>query len=760
METRRTQIADAFATSCGWVYEESNNGKWENLSTWLTSDSGVYLIVGNEASGKSTLMKYIYAHEKTRALLKDWAHPDEFVTAAFFFWRNGTRLEKSEEGLWRTLLYSALDQKPQLMPSVFPKEWAMIYSGRSSPGLGAWKVNELRQAFHRLVTQEQLPLKIFLLIDGIDEYQHESGGANFIEIIQFIKKVTDNSANIKTLISSRPLQAFDEAGIQSSLVLHNVNDVDIETYVREVLDQDELFRSSRAADGNKAEIVISYILNASNGIFLWAVLSVNAIKHKLAAGKTLDTIAVDLENELAPALREWYSVIWDGMDGNSKAEASRAIQFLLAGESIKRGWLDNDEETVRLIDLALALGDPSETINASIKPWNQAQSAIQDKCNLVATGFMKTWPGFITTDNLNPSERHWNPASRIRYCHRSVPEFFRDNYASLLRDATADLPFKFCPRIAHLKTVVHQLKVLPEPLPKEPLRVLWAFAMTGQLAANCIDPGTPFDPIGTVDQRISNDPGQADNFDATHKETYHRLLTELDRTMQHHHENLQKDNEGKFLRTTLSDHRGTVMLDDGGRDSKLKAAMHWSNFPSDPEAAHPRGWNNSFLSLAVQFALLNYVEAQLGTGSKVLKAKKGRPLLDYALHPLLPSTIVPYSLITPTFVKMLLDHGADPNEKFEGQTCWERALQWQYRIFGEGEGKAVFAAGDTTKDAQELAESRARILELLLNAGANVEGASIVTKRGKAPAKAAIEASFEGWAKPETVEALLGRFPA
>ncbi|KAF5007201.1 hypothetical protein FDECE_6463 [Fusarium decemcellulare] len=777
MENRKAVIAQPFKSSCQWVYREPVDGEWASLPGWLTCGSGVYLIVGHEASGKSTLMKYISTHEKTLECLSQWAKGQPVVTAAFFFWRNGTQLERSEEGLWRSLLYSILYELPQLMPIVFPREWALLYSSVGSEdsmlneGLGAWEVKKLQRAFHRLVDQKKMPQKLFILIDGIDEYQDDGSSDDFGKIVRFINGEVASSENIKALVSSRPLEAFDQEDLQPSLTLHELNHDDIEVYVRSVLEEDSQFRSKRDTDNVKAESLILYILSESKGAFLWAVLAVRTVKTKLAEGKTLDEIKAGLQRELGSALGDLYKLIWDSMNPTAQTQASQILQIMLAGKEIKRSWLDNDEEALRLIDLTLGLGDPNETIDAHIIQWQIAQSDIQNKCNTIADGFMKTWPGFITIASLREGERNWNPSSRIRYCHRSVPDFFSKYYMSLLRTATLGLSFQFCPRVAHLKAVVHQLKVLPKPLLDEPLRVLWALVTTALMAANRIDTGDTFNPGNS---RHSDVPYTLD----THK--YHALLAQLDRTMAHHHKILQQhvDNnyrtmaqhrkilqqhvDNNYLPTVLQDHRRTVSIHDRGRDSRLKAAMHWSNFHNDRAYAHPRSWNDSFLSIAVQFGLHNYVDSQLGSGnsSKVLKAKKGRPLLDYALRPSLPLIVVPYILFTPVMVKTLLDHGAHPNEKFEGRTCWEGALQWQYDVFGAGKGRVVFDVGGTTEDAQRMADARAKMFTMLLDKGADVLASIEIANGDRVSARQVVKDYLNDWVtNGDLVRALLERFP-
>ena len=67
---------------------------------------------------------------------------------------------------------------------------------------------------------------------------------------------------------------------------------------------------------------------------------------------------------------------------------------------------------------------------------------------------------------------------------------------------------------------------------------------------------------------------------------------------------------------------------------------HWSNFHFNLMHSHPRGWENSFLSLAGEFSLHFYPELQISKkGPEAAKSKKVKPLLDYALY---PSGVAPY----------------------------------------------------------------------------------------------------------------------
>jgi hypothetical protein len=740
MGHRGSDIDSAFDLSLKWAYQTPPDHKWTDLPTWLTCGSGIYLIVGNEASGKSTLMKYILTNGMTSSSLREWAGTDSLAVAAFFLWRNGTRLEKSEEGLLRSLLHSVLDQQPQLVPSVLPREFAAMYSTASlgddhqTPGIGVWSVRELRDAFQRLINQTQMPLKLFFLIDGIDEYQRENREESLNGVIKFFVNDIAASTNAKTIMSSRPLDEFKDLGIEPQLTLHDLNHGDIKAYVQHVLGDDEQFQMAQEQDNQQAKAVIEYIVEKSNGVFLWAVLSVKTVIGKAANNKDLNEILEDLKNQLDPGLAELYKRMWWGIPDPIQCRASQALQVLLVGTEITHNKSQGDMESMRLIDLALALGKPQETIQLRISPWQNEEERIQTRCDQLAREFTTTWPGFITTQGSLGKTEGWNLAYRINYCHRSVPEFLRGEFQDDIRHHTDNDGYVFCPYIAHIKSAVHQIKILPVPLPGNQLQHLWAFATKGLLAANLVDKG-----------------------DSATWNSYRDLLRELDRAMQHHHINLQKGSDGRFLETRLQDPQGVVGVDDGGREARRVANMHWSNFHFDPACSHERNWNDSFLSLAIQFGLQNYVKGELGNSDKIVRSKKGRPLLDYALY---PSPIGPSDLVTPEMVRLLLDHGANPNERFGKRTCWEGALLWQYEMFVEGNGRAINAVtGGTIDDVQQVADARVEICKLLIERGADVKASILTSGKRKVFARRALDEAFRARASEGLLISLINLFP-
>jgi hypothetical protein len=60
---------------------------------------------------------------RTKNDLRVWAGGKELVFAHFFFWNAGTNMQKSIEGLLRTILFEIARRPSGLIPTLFPDHW-------------------------------------------------------------------------------------------------------------------------------------------------------------------------------------------------------------------------------------------------------------------------------------------------------------------------------------------------------------------------------------------------------------------------------------------------------------------------------------------------------------------------------------------------------------------------------------------------------------------------------------------------------------
>ena len=87
---RFEEVIEAHPKTFQWIFQElkesvhaGKDKRWSDFPEWLQSGSGIYWINGKAASGKSTLMKYIYMHPDTAYHLRKWAA--NYCKAGFFF---------------------------------------------------------------------------------------------------------------------------------------------------------------------------------------------------------------------------------------------------------------------------------------------------------------------------------------------------------------------------------------------------------------------------------------------------------------------------------------------------------------------------------------------------------------------------------------------------------------------------------------------------------------------------------------------------
>ncbi|KAI0452506.1 hypothetical protein F5B21DRAFT_516009 [Xylaria acuta] len=158
IKARQRNIEPAHAKTFGWIFQHSvpDGSKTISFDQWLREGGGTFWIQGKAGSGKSTLMKFVCSHATTMKSLREWAGSKQLITAEFFFWNAGTVLQKSREGLLRSLLFEILRKCPELIPRVSKGNQRAPFRERSRYSHAAdeelWSQEELMEAYRNLVT--------------------------------------------------------------------------------------------------------------------------------------------------------------------------------------------------------------------------------------------------------------------------------------------------------------------------------------------------------------------------------------------------------------------------------------------------------------------------------------------------------------------------------------------------------------------------------------------------------------------------------
>jgi hypothetical protein len=313
MRIRQSNISNAHSKTFDWIFRSSPahpNHVQNHFLRWLHSCNGIFWVSGKPGSGKSTLMKYLCDHERTKAALQSWSGTQTLIAASFFFWNAGTEMQKSQQGLLQSLLYEVLRQCPSLIAMAVPARWNDVHSQQSPLYHSeAWTREELMGAFERLIHLKFTSAKFCFFVDGLDEYEGDHR-----EIVAILNKFA-TSADIKVCLSSRPWNVFEEAYGQKTTRLLKLQDFtrnDISFFVRNKLAENKHFTLLAKKDNRYLDLVEEIVQKAA-GVFLWVILVVRSFKEGITNADTISFLTKRLR-ELPSDLESFFEHILGQVD--------------------------------------------------------------------------------------------------------------------------------------------------------------------------------------------------------------------------------------------------------------------------------------------------------------------------------------------------------------------------------------------------------------------------------------------------------------
>lgn len=265
---------------------------------WLERDHGIFHISGKPGSGKSTLMKYLCQHRRTKGHLKAWAGDKNLSIGEFFFWRPGSALQKSLKGIVRGLLHCVLSEAPDLIPIVFPAQWEeSMFNDKIHI-----EHHECQQGFSLLTSMNAHARnhKFAFFIDGLDEFD-----GNHSDLVRQLFDWVTNSQNVKLCVSSREWAVFHDAFKDCPhFGLHHLTRSDMQRVVRDRFQQ--MNTETLNSETTQLQWLEDDVVEKSDGVFLWLSLVLRHLEEGLINGddmQDLMKITDSLPTELEPMLR-------------------------------------------------------------------------------------------------------------------------------------------------------------------------------------------------------------------------------------------------------------------------------------------------------------------------------------------------------------------------------------------------------------------------------------------------------------------------
>lgn len=289
MDHRYDDIHAAHANTCRWLFQKLEYITWRDPE-YLDSHHGFLWIKGKAGSGKSTLMKC--AFENARGSLQN----DKVFS--FFFHARGQYLEKSVEGMYRSLLLQLLRSFPELrrkLPTHSP----------SSVQQQGWAITALRNHFDKIINSLERDESLTIYIDALDECDED----DMREAIEHFEELSTSA------ISRRiRLHICFASRYYPQITMQRCVELSVESQSEHLQDIRTYIHNNLAIRDVESRLELATQVEArSNGVFFWVVLVVRLLKKKSDSGATRSQLLHTLE-EVPEKLRDLIAAILHSPD--------------------------------------------------------------------------------------------------------------------------------------------------------------------------------------------------------------------------------------------------------------------------------------------------------------------------------------------------------------------------------------------------------------------------------------------------------------
>ncbi|ETS79004.1 hypothetical protein PFICI_08857 [Pestalotiopsis fici W106-1] len=714
-QNKREPSDDSFDQTCASIVAGGEDQPSSGFYRWCRSPETLFWISGNAGSGKTTLMRHLFHNPETRTHLEQWAGEGTTVLmVSTYLCESGEQVQKSQEGIYRSILHQILTARPDLVPVCFPS----FMDGPWPPPIPFNTVVNLMQAFYQLLSKMGRTFRLVVFLDAIDEYRStetddfaarasisgesmDSDSQNSVlgskewiasshmEIARLCSEFSFSDA-IKAVISSRELPIFEETFSQiSRMRVHARTQNVISQYCADRLDD----VSPGLSSGQQH--LCNEVARLSNGDFLWARLAINilmegslkSLRHTLDNLPThlmgLDGLYMRIIQDLSPAYqREACRIIEITLRCRDPPDM---ITLALADE----GYLARKELRKQNPELGELLVHHDKAKPMSESDAMEISRSMEHRLATRCAGFLEKREG----------------SQRVAFMHLTTKEFLSRpslwDKLSVMKPSSVELDYSL------ISANVRYLRYLARTRSIASRRTRFRIEPSIWLII-----GNTLRYAGRVDDKP---------FDF---KAYVELLDELDETCREGWKQAVRD----FVPAPT----------DLGWSNKERAklmASSWASFePMDVGNSPSR---HNFLALAIQANLLNYVSAKLMLLDEAERATEAQALLQYAVCPegdirsiggSMVSSCAPltgsykdfhHDLPDANFIRLLLTCGASMRHQ-QAQDVWKRVLQAGQKYFSQEQSLAIVSIGATAGQATNKNRRQwVAIVTILLDNGAN-----------------------------------------
>jgi ankyrin repeat protein len=274
MDSRLATIGFAYRETCSWLYTRAEYLRWQDPGS-RAEHHGFLWIRGKPGAGKSTLMKHALRH--TQSL-----DQRDTTILSFFFNARGCELEKTTEGMYRSLLHQVYTAFPDRLPGVLPNH-------STDPSKHTWQLPILRTMLRDALLNFGNTAGFICYIDALDECAEDDIRLAVEYFEELGEAAISRDVKISICFASRhypniTMQCYQTLNLDKQKEHHE----DIQNFVKGKL------RSTGITLLTHAELT-EVISGRSSGVFLWAALVVQLLNKRMDGGADRAQLIADLK---------------------------------------------------------------------------------------------------------------------------------------------------------------------------------------------------------------------------------------------------------------------------------------------------------------------------------------------------------------------------------------------------------------------------------------------------------------------------------
>ncbi|KAK2012397.1 hypothetical protein LZ32DRAFT_691930 [Colletotrichum eremochloae] len=313
IDSRYESIKAAHSKTCHWLLGHSDYLCWLDPDK-MAEHHGFLWISGKPGAGKSTIMKYVFSQAIKNAT-------SESAVISFFFNARGDHLERTVEGMYRSLLLQLLEKFPvlqEVLDDVVPASIVQSSSGR-------FKVPMIQDLVLKTIAKLNRQA-VTCFVDALDECDEQEVRDMLDFFVDLGHCAVQSDTKLYICFSSRHYPYMDIPHCQRfTLEDQTGHQEDIELYVNNKL---------QTGSKKQREDIKVQVLQKASGVFMWVVLVVDILNKEYKRGRIF---AVKQRlSEIPPGLSELFRDILT-RDQDNMDDFLLCIQWLLfGGRPLKR----------------------------------------------------------------------------------------------------------------------------------------------------------------------------------------------------------------------------------------------------------------------------------------------------------------------------------------------------------------------------------------------------------------------------------------